>query len=410
MNQREIDAVEKCIEILNAGGSVEDCLQQIGDITPEMRDMLGISKDLMYLGEIQVSSEQMKHNLSAFLTKAASLHSQVEKDTHNHKSTSFGMRVRALMQGKTSLTPFVSKMALVLGITALLIILSGGLVITSAKSLPGDSLYPVKRAVEDLTVYLVPSREVRHEYEVNYSQQRVVEVNRLIVLHRIQTISFEGILQDKSSSNWIVSGIPVTIQADTTFVGERNGFDPFKVGSLVEVEGSTNFEGGVTATEIHLRRYLFIGTVEKISKDSWQISGVVLSVSPHAQIEDGINVGDEVSVLIRSEDNGLYAISIQSAGTPVTIPLLEPTSHPKSADIIDPTENVEIENHEVITTPDVNPSQDSSDSEHDEVQETPVAPGDEHEGSYTPEPSENHEDEGTNTPEQHGTPEPTEEH
>ena len=91
--------------------------------------------------------------------------------------------------------------------------------ITSAKSLPGDSLYPVKRAVEDITVYLVPSREIRQEYEVNYSQQRVDEVNRLIVLHRIQTISFEGVLEDKSSSNWIVSGIPVTIQTGHNICG-----------------------------------------------------------------------------------------------------------------------------------------------------------------------------------------------
>ena len=303
-------------------------------------------------------------------------------------------------------------MAFVFGITAVLILLSGGLVITSAKSLPGDSLYPVKRAVEDLTVYFVPSREIRHEYEVNYSQQRVDEVNRLIVLHRIQTISFEGVLQDKSSSNWIVSGIPVTIQVDTTFVGERNGFDPFMIGSVVEVEGSTNSDGGVTATEIHLRRYLFIGTVEKITKDSWQISGVVLSVSPHAQIEDGINLGDEVSVLIRSEDNGLYALSIQIAGTPEIIPSLEPSSHPESTDIIDPTEHVEIENQEAITTPDVNPSQDSSETERDELQETPAATEEDNEGSYTPEPTDNHEreNESTDFPEQHMTPEPTEEH
>ena len=96
----------------------------------------------------------------------------------------------------------------------------------------------------------------------------------------------------------------------------------------------------------------------------------------------------------------------------MTIPSLEPSSHPESTEIIDPTEHVEIENHEAITTPDVNPSQDSSETGHDELQETPEAPGEEHEGSYTPEPTDNHEreNESTDIPEQHATPEPTEEH
>ena len=102
MNQREIDAVEKCIEIMKAGGSLEDCLQQIGDITPEMREMLGTAMDLMRLGENQVSSEQMKRSLSAILSRASSLGSLVEKENRKPKSTSFGMKLRELLQGKTS--------------------------------------------------------------------------------------------------------------------------------------------------------------------------------------------------------------------------------------------------------------------------------------------------------------------
>jgi hypothetical protein len=185
---------------------------------------------------------------------------------------------------------------------------------------------------------------------------------------------------------------------------------------VVEVEGITNSQGGVTATEIHLRQYQYIGTVEKIDKTSWEISGVKLSITPRTQIEDGIKVGDEVSVLIRSEDNGLYAISILSIELPVTLPSMEPMLQDDMTEIVEATEHAEMENHEAITTSSVESAQDSYNSGHDELQSTPEAPGDsEHESSSTVEPTDNYETEkregeSSTTSEQHGTPAPTEEH
>jgi predicted RNA-binding protein with RPS1 domain len=304
-------------------------------------------------------------------------------------------------------------MALVLGITALLILLSGGLVITSAESLPGDSLYPVKLAVEDITVYLVPSSEIKQKYEVNYSQQRVDEVNQLIALKRTQQVSFEGMLEEKSLANWIVSGIPITIQDNTTFVGELKGTESFVTGSMVEVEGITNSQGGVTANEVHLRQYQFNGIVEKIDKNSWQISGTELAITPRTQIEEGIKVGDEVNVVIRSEDNGLSALSIHNAATPVTVQSKEPTESSDPTVVEDLTEHRNIETYEAITTNNVEHTIESNPTSHDEVQATaePNAGG-EPEGSSTVEPTEIHdpenpEAEASASPEMHETPEPT---
>jgi hypothetical protein len=198
------------------------------------------------------------------------------------------------------------------------------------------------------------------------------------------------------------------IQTDTTFVGGLNGLEPFVIGSVVEVEGITNSQGGVTANEIHLRKYLFKGTVEEINKNSWQISGIKLSITPHTQIGEGIEVGDEVNVLIRSEDHGLYALSIQSTATLETLPPIPSTM------IIDPTEHHDIETHEAITTPDVEHPLNTEETRHEEAQGTPEPLEDgEHDGSTTVESNENHEteeqiEEATTTPEQHESPEPTE--
>jgi hypothetical protein len=416
MNQREIDAVEKIIKILKAGGTLEDFSKQASDFSPEMREMLETASELMSLGNNQISNEQMKRSLSTVLSQAASLNTTNNREHRVSGFAMFGMRLREWLSGRGSLRPVFSRVALVFGVTLLFILLSGGLVIASAKSLPGDSLYPVKIAVEDITVYLVPSREIKQEYEVNYRQQRVDEVLRLITLNRVQTISFEGVLQEKGGSSWKVSGIPISIQTDTIFVGELKGTNPYVIGSLVEVEGTTNPQGGVTANEIHLRQYQFIGTVEKIDTNSWEISGVKISITSRTQIEEGIKVGDKVNVLIHSEDNGLYAISILSTEVPLTVQTVKPTIHEDISDMIDATERIEMDNHEAITTSDHETSDESNTSEHDGVQATPE-PGDgsEHHSSTTGEPSDNHESEShegesSTTPEHHGTPEPTESH
>jgi hypothetical protein len=414
MNQREIDALEKCFEQVNAGVPVEECINQSNDLSPEMTEMLKTASDLMKLGDIPVSDEQMKRSLTKFLTTADKLNTEQSSSSTEHQPLTLGTRIRELLRPGVLRKPLFSRMALVLGFTAVLLLLSGGLVITSAKSLPGDSLYPVKLAVEDMTVYLVPIREIRLEYEVNYSQQRVNEVNRLIALHRTQQISFEGVLNKDSSNNWTVSGIPVTIQPVTTFVGVLNIAEPFVNGSVVEVEGITNSEGGVTANEIHLRQYPFTGIVENIDKNSWQISGIKLLITTQSRIGDGIKVGDEVDVLIRSEDDGLYALSITSTNQPASISITKPTLDDHSTVLLDPTERGDIEIHGAIISSEVEDTLESEAPSHEELQAAAQSSvDDEHEGSKTIGTSETHETEYEEqqthiTPEQHESLEQTE--
>jgi hypothetical protein len=412
MNQRELDALEKCIALTKAGIPIEECINQIKDPSPEVIEILKATRELISLGENQASDELMKRSLSKLLSQAAGLKAEENQATPKRMPNSLGAKIREQLQGGASLRPVMSRITLVVGITAMLILVSGGLVITSAKSLPGDSLYPVKIAVEDITVYLVPSNETKQQYEQNYSQQRVDEVNRLIALNRTQQISFEGILEEKSLSNWIVSGIPITIQAKTTFVGELKGTESFVTGSVVEVEGNTNPQGGVIAHEVHLRQYQFTGIVEKIDKNSWQISGTKLSITPRTQIEQGIIVGDAVTVVIRSDDSGLYALSIQSAATPVPPQSMEPTESSVLTVIEDPIEHRGIDSPEAIMSIDVESTIESYPSSHEQVQETPEpSQGAEHKGNSTIEATDSHTPEAHKaehtTSEHHETPEPT---
>ncbi len=403
MNKSEINQLEQCLGWMEAGASDEEIVQKIPAMTEEMRDILQMAREMMAIGESPTSIEKMALSRTRLLQQAAVYREQDERMAQAGLS-SIGWRLKRLVQGLGNVKPMVSGLGLVVCIALLLIISSGGLVIASAKSLPGDSLYPVKLAVEDIRVYFVPNQEIRQEYEENYLLQRVDEVKSLLRLKRIQHISFEGTLENISGNHWLVSGIDVTIQDNTTIVGGSGGQSEFVPGSMVEVEGATNVQGGVTANEIHLRRYLYQGIVEKIDPNAWQVSGISFIVNPQTAIEQGIGVGDRVVVMMRSDDTGLYAMTIRKAELATETPTQEPTAgHEADSDEHEPA----LHEHLGTRTPE---SMDDVYEGVEDLQETTEATQEVHDEHLTSEPTEQHDLEETSIPEHHETPEPTAEH
>jgi hypothetical protein len=51
--------------------------------------------------------------------------------------------------------------------------------IVSAKALPGDPLYVVKRKIEDARVFIAPSEEAKEELQVNFAEKRLEELEKL---------------------------------------------------------------------------------------------------------------------------------------------------------------------------------------------------------------------------------------
>ena len=459
MNKKQIDALEKCIEFMETGAPLGDCIKEYPDLTPEMQKILETAEEAMSLQEERVPIEAMNRSRIKLLSQAKLLGSSNKDDTPVSGFVQLTQTIKQAFLGLSSLRPLAGRLVLVIGITGLLIFFSRGLLITSAKSLPGDSLYPVKRAVEDISVYLVPSSEIRQEYEDNYYLQRVEEVKRLIGLKRIQKISFEGILESVSNTDWSVSGIPVSLEANTTIVGGLNGTQSVEPGSIVKVEGITNAQGWVSANEIHLREYQFNGLVESIDPNYWQISGVQLYITPGTQIDNDIRVGDIVTALIRSKDSGLYALAIlhevQRVVTPVMqqsqpvdptasedrTPVIEEEHH--IVGVLEKTDsgywvvsgqivyivgdthisgdiklgdyysiNYKIEPNGSFTAIEIEKIENNDHPGEHELQATPEFGGEaEHEGTSIVEPAENYKDEkSTTTPENHRTPEPTENH
>ena len=310
MKQKFEDILEQCISLMITGVPLENCLEKIPEHASELNQLLKTAELMNSLQVEKIPLDAKAQNQMMLLAQAESLRSGTKRGKNLSSINWLALPVRIVLQSMDFVRPLAGRLILALGIASILIVFSGGLLITSAKSLPGDSLYPVKRVVEDIKVYLAPSREVRNEYEHIYSEKRVDEVFELMGLAREQKISFEGIVSSMDGSNWTVSDIPVNIQPDTMMIVGIDGANVIAPGMYVEVEGNTSMQGRVYANEIHLREYQINGIVEEVSAESLKIWGISISISPFTQIDPGMKVGDEVTVLIRSEDDGLEALAI----------------------------------------------------------------------------------------------------
>jgi len=118
-----------------------------------------------------------------------------------------------------------------IALALLLMTLIGGTGMASSASLPGDTLYPVKRAVEQVRLAVTLREQARLRYAVHLSQVRSHEVDALLDLGRHGVaVEFVGPLQQAPDGAWSVAGIPV-------YMPENVG--PLAPGQSVRVAGET---------------------------------------------------------------------------------------------------------------------------------------------------------------------------
>lgn len=103
---------------------------------------------------------------------------------------------------------------------------------------------------------------------------------------------FTGIVQAVGEEVWQISGIAITVNAETEIKGD------IETGDVVKVEGWV-WDGVWLAQEIKLvdeaeNEFEFTGVVESI--DPWVVSGIAFETRAWTEVEDGITIGDLVKV------------------------------------------------------------------------------------------------------------------
>jgi len=116
---------------------------------------------------------------------------------------------------------------------AFVLALGFGVSAASARSLPGDVLYPVKRALEGAQLALTSNLNARRQLEAEHNARRQEEVRALSQMKREGVVEFEGPVESAAGDELTVAGVRV------------RGANSAAAGDRVRVRVRTTAEGGV---------------------------------------------------------------------------------------------------------------------------------------------------------------------
>jgi hypothetical protein len=203
----EIKLIE-CLDALESGEALEQILARYPQDAAALRPALETALALPRL-QIEPSLAAKSASRDAFLSHANAMR-----------------KARPVRQSGT-----LTQMLRGLATLALVLIIGGAaLVSLSSPALPGDALYGVKRAVEELRLSLAADRATLAE---QLEQTRRDEVATLIAAGRMQEVEFSGIIESMQGDVWQVSALTVLLNSSTQLEG-----DP-QIGRRAHVRGLT---------------------------------------------------------------------------------------------------------------------------------------------------------------------------
>jgi hypothetical protein len=356
MSRRLEDSFQACLEALEHGGDLESVLAAYPDLRDDLEPLLAVAVDAIDAGETPVPAEAARRSRARALSLAAALRS-----ARPAARTSWPTLARGLTAALTAL--------------ALVLVSGAGLLLVSAQSLPGERLYPIKRAAEAARLRFAISERDRVSLSVSYDHRRLDEARQLLARGRRSEVEYEGILTGQSGALWSVQGIPALATSATHIEPGR------QIGDFVAVQGHTTDQGWVRADSIVAAGYLVQGPVESIGKDAWRVAGEDLTVVAATEIDPGIQMGDTVSATVRSGGDQPVAVRITLVSpaitnTPVPTPDRNATPAPSSTPTEDHGEEEEDgEAHGPAATASPTPEAGSTEEDDGDGHE------DEHEGS-----------------------------
>jgi hypothetical protein len=178
MHDPIVFVLEESLEAIEQGVLTRtQCLERY----PEYRNELAALLDTAL---ILKSAKIPSPNPAYFRAGKARLISQIKQEQQVTVFDRWSNFVRALTP--TSLKR--QAVSLVLLVTLLFVMLSSGTVYASAHALPGDALYPVKTAIEDLRL-VVASDERDSELYIQYTALRMEEIQSLVDAGREQDLA-----------------------------------------------------------------------------------------------------------------------------------------------------------------------------------------------------------------------------
>ncbi|MGB8982647.1 MAG: DUF5667 domain-containing protein, partial [Anaerolineales bacterium] len=214
MNTR-YEVLEICLEEIEKGADIDTVLFRYPELAAELRPILEASAGAKRMAVATPAAEVVRRNRIRLLQQAAEM--RASKRSARRFWFASARRV-----------------AVTLTVVAALFISGTGLVQAASTTVPGDNLYPVKRTWEDLLLLFTFNLQQREALEVEHENERLHELQEVFAEGRSTEVEFTGLVTSQNGNEWLVSGIPVVISAQTEIRGQE-----IVIGSAVEVEGHT---------------------------------------------------------------------------------------------------------------------------------------------------------------------------
>jgi hypothetical protein len=210
---RDIEAVlDECLTQMNRGQSLEACVAQYPALAAELEPLLRMALRVEALREDEPPSPvALRAGRQRLLGQAALLRRTYEDQT---QPTRFPWRVnlQALMRR--------SMVSTAVATVLLVTVLAAGTVAASARSLPGDALYPVKRASEEVRLLLTFDQQIKAQLVGKIDERRREEAQAISDRRRVAELSFRGRIQRMDGMRWTVGGVAIRTSEETVFEGD----------------------------------------------------------------------------------------------------------------------------------------------------------------------------------------------
>ena len=236
------EVLEQCLARLQSGEPASACLEDYPELADELGPLLEVAQSLQAMAATRSAPPaSLAAGRERFLRQAA------EARSKRRPLKAWGHREALLQQLAGFFSPVLRRglASTVIAAAVLFALLAGTTMMASANSLPGDALYPVKRAAESVRLALTLDQAGRATVQRALDQRRIDETQAVLRQHKVTEVSFRGLVDSFDGSTLIAAGLTVQIQPTTQFVGPRPS-----PGQLVAVVALSQEDGSLLARRI----------------------------------------------------------------------------------------------------------------------------------------------------------------
>lgn len=181
--------------------------------------------------------------------------------------------------------------------------------LASAEAVPGETLYPIKRAVEKAQLALTTDQTSKLDLEEEFDRRRVAETEKLVQTGRSESVTLAGTLNETTDHIWTVGGVRLNLPAE--LLADADSLR----GSYVEVKGRLEGDLGLTVENMELRLFNISGVLDQMAADEWVVSGVKVLVMANTQITGKPAIGKRVALTtLHYNEDYFLALSVRVMG------------------------------------------------------------------------------------------------